>query len=31
MTQWISQNELNKLPHYASHYIGVGGIFYIKN
>lgn len=24
MTNWLS-NEANKLPHYASHYIGVGG------
>jgi len=26
MTHWLSIEEMNKIPHYASHYIGVGGI-----
>jgi len=26
LTQWLPQKEINKLPHYSSHYVGVGGI-----
>lgn len=25
MTRWLPENEENKLPHYATHYVGVGG------
>ncbi len=26
MNQWLPKEEANKLPNYASHFIGVGGL-----
>ena len=26
MQHWLPENEPNKLPHYATHFVGVGGL-----
>eukprot|EP00347_Sterkiella_histriomuscorum_P011343 403372816 len=31
MTKWLPQNEMNKLPNFSSHYIGVGGLVVSKD
>jgi len=28
LTQWLPENEVSKLPHYATHFVGVGGVVF---
>ena len=31
LTNWLPENQPNKMPGFASHYIGVGGLVFNKN
>jgi len=28
LTQWLPEGEVSKLPHYATHFVGVGGVVF---
>jgi hypothetical protein len=31
LTKWMPKDELNKMPGFASHYVGVGGLVISKD